>query len=230
MTRVVISQPTYLPWLGYFELIRRADVFVLLDNVQFSRRSWQCRNRLKGPNGEPFWLTVPVSHGDRDTELREIRISPNHDGWAESHLRSIHAALGRAPYFHALMGPVETLLRRPHARLVDLNGAGIAVLAGLLGISTPQVLASELGVSGQRSELLLRLCQRLGADVYYSPHGSSDYLDEDKHMFQDAGIRVEYQTWEHPVYPQRGGGFISHLSALDAVANVGPETARSFLG
>ncbi len=229
MTRVVISQPTYLPWLGYFELIRRADIFIVLDNVQFSRRSWQCRNRLKGPDGEPFWLTVPVSHGHRDTELREIRISPN-DDWAGSHLRSIHAALGRASYFHALIGPVDTLLRRPPARLVDLNVAGIAVLAGLLGLSTPLVFASELGVSGRRSELLLRLCQRVGADVYYSAHGASDYLEEDKHMFQDAGIQVEYQTWEHPVYPQRGGGFISHLSALDAVANVGPETARSFLG
>lgn len=217
----VITQPCYLPWMGYFEQIARADVFVFLDVVQFVPRSWHSRNRLKGHDGQPFWLSVPVVACPQATPLCNVQIAD--DGkWRQSHLRSIRMHLGKAPFFHEVFPRIEALLLAPHKRLVDLNIAVIRSFADLIGLAPTFLLASELGGSGRRTELLVDLCRRVGAEHYYTSAGSQMYMQADEHLFVEAGISWAYQDWTHPVYRQEGSGFVSHLSVVDALMNIGP--------
>ncbi len=227
----VITQPTYLPWLGYFEQIARADVFVFLDTVQFVKRSWHSRNRLKGSQGEPFWMTVPVMAHSQTARLLEIRISPGQSNWQRKHLRSIQMQLGAAPHFQAVFPFVEKWLGVGYGYLVDLNIAGIKMLSEVLGLAPQFVRASELISDGNKSRLLVSLCKSVGADHYYSAAGSKEYMEaeEEKRCFDEAGIQVTYQSWKHPSYPQQGNGFVSHLSVLDALMNIGPQATRALI-
>lgn len=226
---VVITQPTHLPWLGYFEQVARADVFVFLDTVQFVSRSWDCRNRLKGSDGQPFWLTVPVMAHSKTARFSEILISRDQLQWRRKHLRSIQVHLGSAPYFHSLFSRVEEWITGEYEYLVDLNIAGIKMFSELLNLSPHFVRASELNPEDHRTRMLVSLCKQVGANRYYSSAGSKAYIEEEKDLFADAGIEVFYQTWQHPIYMQRGAGFVSHLSVLDALMNIGAQATRSMI-
>lgn len=226
MSTAVITQPTYLPWLGYFEILSRADIFVVLDVVQFERRSWQSRNRLRNPNAGPFWLSVPTQHAEQASAIRTIDVSKEHD-WAQSHLRSIRVALGSAPYFTEAYGPVENVLSSPPSRLVDLNLTLIKSLCNTIGLQKEFVLASELSPIGTRSALLADICSRIGASRLLSASGSAAYLVDDLDKFTSTGVEVEFQDWTHPVYRQQGKDFISHLSIVDAIANIGAQATRA---
>ena len=223
----VIAQPTYLPWLGYFELIARADVVIFLDTVQFEKQSWQCRNRLKGSDGKPFWLTVPLMNHSLATPLREIRISPHQESWRKKHLRSIEVHLGAGPYFQQLFPSLQQWLNTEYDYLADLNIDGIKMFSELLALSPRFVRASALNPKGHKTELVVGLCRQVGADHYYSSAGSKAYLDE--RLFAEAGIRLTYQTWEHPLYAQRGKDFVSHLAVVDALMNIGPQSTRALI-
>jgi len=226
---VVIAQPAYLPWIGYFEQIAQADVFVILDNVQFERQSWQCRNRLKGPGGEPFWLSVPVAAQPLGTPLRDVRIARTRPGWRATHLKSIRASLGRAPFFHEVFPRLETWLSHDYETLAELNLDGMRLIAELLGLSPQWRHASQLPVCGAKGDLVLDICRYLGATRYYASTGSRGYLGPMITQFRDAGVEMVFQDWVHPVYAQRGEGFTSHLSVVDALINVGPATVRGFV-
>ncbi|WP_072016413.1 WbqC family protein [Neosynechococcus sphagnicola] len=226
---VVITQPTYMPWLGYFEQISRADVFIFLDTVQFVQRSWHSRNRLKGSNGQPFWLTVPVVSHAQKTPLLDIKISPHQSQWREKHLSTIQTYLGSTPYFAKIFPLVQSWLNTEHTYLVDLNISGIKLFSQFLGLSPQFMKASDLMPNGNRTQLLLNLCQQVGATSYYTSAGSSAYMAPEEHLFADAGIELKYQSWEHPVYSQWGSGFTSHLSALDVFANIGADVTRSYI-
>lgn len=229
MTTVVVNQPTYLPWLGYFELIARCDRFVVLDTVQLAR-SWQCRNRLKGPSGQPFFVTVPLKRQPLATLIRDALLLPDAD-WRERHLASVQSVLGRAPYFDELFPALERWYASTTSatHLAQVTVSGLRFFCELLGLRPSIVLASELGVGGRRADLLLALCQRLGARRYYSARGSSDYLEPEEERFRQAGIEVVYQTWAHPTYPQPWGPFVSHLSVVDALMNIGVAATRALI-
>jgi hypothetical protein len=226
VTTVGIQQPTYLPWLGYFEQIARADVFVILDTVQFEKRSWQNRNRLKTTAGEVFWLTVPVSDLPLETPIKDITVAQNNP-WRKKHLGSIRASLGAAPHFKTHFPAIEAWLNTETDRLAQVNVGGIKAMMEILGIKTRLVWASEMDLDGKRSDLVLAICKALGADAYYSAAGSSSYLNTQ--IFADAGISVAFQEWPHPTYSQDGGAFVSHLAAVDALMHVGADTVRSYL-
>lgn len=225
----VITQPTYLSWLGYFEQIARADVFVFLDCVQFERRSWQCRNRLKGSDGEPFWLSVPVAQQPRETLIRDIGISQEQPEWRAKHLRSIQLHLGKAPFFAELFPRVEQWLMAGHSSLADLNIAGIRMFCDMLGLRPQFFRASELQPIGAKAQLLADIAQKLDATHYYTAAGAREYMEAERRWFDDAGISVEFQSWVHPEYPQQGNGFVPYLAALDALMNVGPTAARAMI-
>ena len=222
----VISQPTYMPWLGYFQLVSKADVFVSLDCVQFVQRTWDSRNRLKGYDDQPFWLTVPVGSHRRETRGCDIRISPHRPKWAEKHLQSIRASLGSAPHFSEVFPEFELWLREPHEFLTDLNVSGIRRIAAQLGFYPEFVRATELDPTGKRVALLVDILQKVGATHYYANAGSRDYMEADRQLFCDAGISYQYQQWRHPEYPQRGGTFVSHLACPDPLCYLGWEGAR----
>ena len=225
----VITQPTYLPWLGYFEQIAKADVFVFLDTVQFLGRSWHSRNRLKGSDGQPFWLTIPVAAHPQTARLIDIRISADQRQWRTKHLRSIQTHLRSAPYFQHIFPKVEEWITGEYEYLVDLNVAGIRMASDLLELFPRFVRASELNPKGHRTSLLVSLCKQVGANRYYSSAGSKVYMEEENYLFAEAGIEVVYQDWQHPVYAQRGVDFVSHLSVVDALMNIGPQATLSLI-
>lgn len=221
MTVAAIMQPTYLPWLGYFAMLDRADIFVFLDDVQFERRSWQQRNRLKGPNG-PHYVTVPIrKKGRRDQLFRDAEIDHETDPMTK-HARAIKSDYGKSPHFSRYAGPLFDILGRRHALLGKLNIEIIDWLADSLGIECRKLHASELGCAGNKAELLATICDRIDADTYLSAVGSKDYI-EDSEAFSRRGIKVRYNDFDHPSYPQLHGPFVPHLSAIDLLFNVGPD-------
>lgn len=229
MTTAVITQPTYLPWLGYFEAMAHADVYVVLDTVQFQKRSWHSRNRLKGSDGEPFWLSVPVASAPQQTPLAEIRVAPP-EQWAAKHRRAIEVALGGTPHADAALATVLPTLDDPPERLVDLNRSIIEATAAALDLAPRWVLASDLGVGGSRSQLLVDLCAAVGADRYFSAAGSREYMTAEQDVWDRSGLVVEFQDWPHPTYPQKGPDpFVPYLAALDAIANIGPAAAADLV-
>lgn len=218
----VVLQPGYLPWLGFFEQVQRADEFVLLDDVQFDKHGWRNRNRIKGPDG-PQWLTVPVRLGGRNQPLiREVEVDPTQTRWAARHLHALQACYGPCPYFDWLYPDVEALLTRTWTHIVELDVALIRLLSDRLGLRTRWHRSSELAVAGGRCARLVDICRRVGCDHYYSGAAAREYLDGS--LFDRAGITVEFQDYLHPEYAQRWPPFVSHLSAVDLLLNCGPQS------
>jgi hypothetical protein len=223
---VTIHQPEHLPWLGFFDKIAAADVYVCLDTVQFRKNYFQNRNRILTPSG-PAWLTVPVQvKGHLSSTIAETRIAA--DGrWAKKYWRTVTQSYGRHPFFDDLAPAFGEVLSRSWSGLRDLNLALIGLFFEALGLRRKMILASDLGVTGQATSLLLDICCKLGAAVYLSGPMGESYLDET--AFQAAGIAVQYHRFDHPVYPQLGrDDFVDKLSAFDLLMNHGP-AGRSFL-
>jgi hypothetical protein len=219
--RVAISQPTYLPWIGYFDLIDDVDQFVVLDNVQFAKQSWQQRNRIKTAAGLQ-WLTVPVEfRGRLGQQIREVQI--READFVKDHLRAVELAYRRAPFFENYYPALTKCLQSVQAGslLLDLNLELLRWLLKTLGISTPLVLASQLPVTGKRTELLAAICRHLGAQVYLSPLGASDYLLNEMGTMSEAGIGVVFQNYVHPEYQQLFPPFVPYASILDLLFNEG---------
>jgi len=222
MTSVAIMQPTFLPWLGYLDLMDAVDEWVSLDDVQFSYRSWQHRNRIR-ERGGLGWLTVPVRGDQRRAPLPDVRIGEHADYPArlcarfdESYRAAPHRDLGRA-----VLDPLAE--SQAGDRLVDLNHALVERLRAAFEITTPVRLASALDCRGTRTAHLVEICRAVGATTYVTPPGSLDYLVADRGLFDDAGLAVEVQVYDHPTYPQCHSPFLSHASSVDLLSNVGSE-------
>lgn len=220
MRRAAIMQPTYLPWLGYFALIDIVDVFVFLDDVQFDRRSWQQRNRIKGPNGE-ILLTVPVHKAPRDAVIEDIEINFEQD-FPDNHIANLEHNYRPAPYFDDYVGEIIGILRNPMRRLADLNITLIKKLIELLGLDADFLRSAGARSDGTKDVYLARICQEVSADRYLSPPGARTYL-EGSDAFRSRDISIQFLDFDHPTYPQLYGSFLSHLSVVDLLFNVGPE-------
>lgn len=221
MTTVAITQPTYLPWLGYFQQMARADYFVFLDTVQFAHQTWQSRNRLRDIEGNVFWLTVPVASHHFGDPICDIRIAPQPRNWRRKHLNSVRTHLGGTPHLDSVMETLEAALGRYHEHLVDLNIDLIECARQKLGLQTKILRASELQATGTRAELLLAICKELGCNHYLANAGSRSYLQVEEQRFEQAGVTIDYQCWKHPEYSQRGEDFVVNLSWLDPVCHLG---------
>ncbi len=220
--KIAINQPTYLPWVGYFDLIDQVDLFVVLDNVQFVKQSWQQRNRIRAGNGLQ-WLTVPVVFRGRLGQLiKDVEIRDS--GFARDHIRAIELAYRRAPffvqYFPALRQRLEHLRE---GLLLDLNLGLISWVLEILKINTPPVRASSLSVGGKRTELLANICQAVGATEYLSPLGSAEYLLAEQDVLRSRGVKIEFQNYEHPQYRQVFEPFEPFASIIDLLFNYGEE-------
>jgi hypothetical protein len=218
---VSIMQPTYLPWLGYFDLIDQVDLFIFLDNVQFAKRSWQQRNQIKTPHGME-WLTVPaLVKGRFHQTIAEVSLCNTE--FAAKHLDSIRNSYIKCPFFQDYFKRLSEEVSRwaSVGRLVELNCGLIGHLCRELGISTPIIRASELHIHGRRSDLLARLCQAVNGDVYISALGSSAYLLNEIQEFSDCGVKIQFQHFKHPTYRQAFPPFIPQASIVDLVFNEG---------
>jgi hypothetical protein len=220
--KIAVCQPTYLPWLGYFDLIDQVDAFVLLDTVQFEKQSWQQRNRIKTPTGLQ-WLTVPVMfRGRLGQQILEVEIRD--PDFVRKHLRAVELNYRRAPFFETYFPELSQILQSCSSStfLVDLNIRIIRWLNSILGIRIQVLRSSQLNEKGRRSQLLVNICRALSADSYLSPLGSSTYLLDDLSLFSHADIKVAFQHYEHPQYRQLFPPFVSHASVLDLTFNEGP--------
>ena len=211
---IAIMQPTYLPWIGYFDLIDRVDCFVFLDSVQFNKRSWQQRNRIKGSKGV-LWLTVPVlSKGRREQKIAEVEIDLTRQFQAK-HLKTIMSCYSKTPFCQKYIDELSTILNKSHQWLVELNIELIQWFCRNLGISTQTARSSCLSVEGKKAELLANICEALGADCYLSA-----YIEENN-LFKQKKIYLDYHAYKHPKYTQPYGDFLPYLSTVDLLFNMG---------
>ena len=218
---VSINQPAYLPWLGYFHRIAVSDLHISLNDVEISHGSFANRNKVMTANG-PTWLTVPVlTKRGQSLTINEVAIATDKK-WRRKHWRTIEQSYAGAPHFQQHAGFWEEIFVREWELLEDLTEHTTAQQLQVLGIDTPISRSSEIGVEGIKSDLILNLCSEVEADIYLSGPLGRDYLDEG--MFEERGIRVLYQEYAHPTYPQASDEFVSHLAAIDALFNCGPRT------
>jgi WbqC-like protein family len=209
--KVAIHQPQYLPWLGYLAKWAAADLFVFLDTVQYEKNGWQNRNRIKTADGAR-WLTVPV-RVRLGTRIADVTIDAEQP-WPARHLRAIEGAYASAPYWPSLRDALGQLYAEPWERLAQTAVASAQVLARAVGMTTPTRLASSLCVvDDDPTARLVALCKAVGADTYLAGGHGARYMDSKR--FADAGIRVLYQAYTHPVYAQQHGDFVPFLSGLD---------------
>ena len=224
MKRVAILQSNYVPWKGYFDLIASVDQFVLYDDMQYTRRDWRNRNRIKTPQGLQ-WLTVPVQvKGRFQQSIRDTCI----DGqtWADSHWKALALNYRRAPALHAVAAWLEPLYRQPWTHLSVLNRALIDAVCRRLGNPTRLSNSWDFELHDERSERLASICTQAGATVYVSGPSARDYLDES--VFARRGIAVEwFEYGPYPEYPQLWGAFEHGVSILDLLFNCGDD-ARHF--
>lgn len=220
--RAVILQPSYIAWRGYFDLVRRADVFVFYDDVQYDKHSFRNRNRIKTAQGTQ-WLTVPVlARGNVENKLllKDIRCAPTAD-WARKHASAICQSYARAPHLDRYRDLIDALYRAPPERLCDLTIATTVTLARALGIEhTRFVRSSDLNIDGTKTGRLVSIVQGVGADRYLSGPSARAYLEEER--FAEAGIELEYMTYEYPEYQQLHPPFDGAVSVLDLMLMKGP--------
>jgi hypothetical protein len=224
-----IHQPQYLPWLGYFDKMDRADVFVLLDDVQFKKNEWQNRNRIRDAQGWQ-WITVPVLH-DHGQLIRDVKLNPSVD-WRAQHIRAIELNYKKAPFFPMYWPRLKPLYLQEWATLGALNIALIKILAEILGITTPVKISSDLSVSSTRTQRLVDICRSVGCDCYLAGSGGADYMDFD--LIKASGLNLDVQAYTHPVYPQvyarTPEEFFPYMSTLDLVMNNGERSLQILRG
>jgi hypothetical protein len=226
MKFISIHQPAYLPWLGYFHRIILSDVFIFLDTVQFEKNSFTNRNKIL-VSGGPIWLTVPIKmKGHTSKVLHEMEISAD-ERWKNKHLRSIELAYSKTSYFNRFFPDIERYILSAGSSFCDFVYSMTAYFLNVMGIDIHMVRSSSLPIRGVKSELVKNIGVYLNADIYISGALGRDYLDLES--FARENIKVIYQDYRHPVYPQRLGGFKAGMSILDLLMNRGEKEARSII-
>jgi hypothetical protein len=222
---VAIHQPHYVPWLGYLDRMARADLFIVLDHVQFERRNYQNRTMIRC-EGESKWLTVPVVQLSQKERIVDKKVDNSEAGsraWGPTHFKTLRYAYRKAPFFEMYAPRLREILEARWDKLVDLDLAMLDFLRDVFEIRTPIRRSSEMRAEGARSDLLLNLCREIGPKATFlgGLGGSRGYLD--LAAFEAAGIGVQWQQFQHPTYPQCGSGaFTPGLMSLDFLFNCGP--------
>lgn len=221
VSRLVVLQPSFLPWLGHLDQYDWADTYVLYDDTQYDKHGWRNRNRILAPQGVT-WLTVPVRTKGLEKPLNtEVEID-NRGPWRKKMVSTLRQSYGKTAYFGTLFPPLEAILMGQQERLIDLNLETFAWLVQALGMPWKLVRSSELGVEGRKTERLVALCQKFQATEYLTGDAARDYLEEEK--FSAIGVAVRWHNYQHPVYEQGGGEFVPYLSVVDLLFRHGPRS------
>ena len=219
MSSIAVLQPSYLPWIGYFEQIDRVDHFIFYDDVQYTKNDWRNRNRIKHAGGI-MWLSVPV----RDPfakAINEVEID-NTQPWRRKHLNALSSNYRQCPFFEEVYPLVEQAFIQNHDKLSALNVDIITNIMEYLQITTSFHLASQLNVGGDKNSRLINFCRHFDAKSYYSGAAAREYLACE--AFEEAGIDVVFQSFEHRPYSQQFGDFVPFLSIIDLLFNHGRES------
>ncbi|MGA3206904.1 MAG: WbqC family protein [Syntrophales bacterium] len=223
---VSVHQPQYLPWLGYFDKIDKADVFVLLDNVQFKKNEVQNRNKIKTAAGGQ-WLTVPVMYHFPQL-INEVEIN-NRERWQNKQQQALISNYKKAPHWNALEPFFTDLFQSQWQTISQLNIYVVKKLVEILGIKTPLHIASEMGKFPEDpDERLIAITKYFGTDTYLAGSGGRNYMDMDR--YDRNSIKVLFQDYRHPVYEQLFGDFLPYMSVIDLIFNHGDESLRILRG
>jgi hypothetical protein len=227
----VILQPSYIPWRGYFDQIRKADLFIFYDDVQYDKRGWRNRNRIKTLRG-PQWLSIPVYNKGAQVEhipINEIKICWD-DAWNQSHWKSIDFAYKKAPHFSEYAEKIEAMYSTHPEYLADFTIDTTIQLARMLGISHTQFKrSSEIpGITGAKTERLVQILKAVGATHYISGPSAQDYIDNVQ--FEEAGITLEYMAYHYPEYPQLYPPYDPQVTVLDLMFMTGDKALTYFEG
>ena len=221
---IAIVQSNYIPWKGYFDLIRKVDAFVLYDDVQYTRRDWRNRNKIKTPQGLQ-WLTIPVQVKGKYTQaIKDTRVDGHH--WMASHWNALCYNYAKAAYFNEYRSRLEPLYLECREELLSrVNLRFILAICELLGIKTPITWSMDYPAAEGQSERLLAICLAAGAECYLSGPAARNYLNEG--LFRAAGVEVEWMDYsDYPEYRQLHGAFEHGVTVLDLILNEGPEAVR----
>ena len=225
--KVAIHQPEFLPWLGFFDKMARVDTYVIFDHVQFKKRYYENRNKLKFQ--EDFtWVTLPVkSKGKQKQKILDVEISDELN-WQRKIFAKINHCASNTPYGKKVIQELQPLIvEKQYHNLIDFNLSMIKWFRNKFNINTNMLLSSELDVNNfTSSNLVLEVCKKLHAKTYLCGDSGKEYLELQK--FKQNHVDIEWQNFVHPVYSQPGKKFISHLSSLDFIFNYGPQTREAF--
>jgi len=223
---VVILQPSYIPWRGYFDLIRRADLFIFYDDVQYDKHGWRNRNQIKTAVGKQ-WLTIPV-HSKGATEgvpIRDVRIDWTKP-WAQNHLKALTFAYARAPYFGAYTMWLNSVFSRRDELLADFTTWLTIEIAREIGLAHTQFMrSSEIpGIDGQKTDRLIQILKQVGARHYISGPSAREYIEHKK--FDEAGITLEYMQYNYPEYLQLHPPFDPFVTIFDLMFMTGKDALK----
>ena len=228
---VVIHQPDFMPYLGYFDRLLHADTLVVLETVQYvngTSKSWMSRDKIKTDRGEQ-WFNVCVKKAPRDTAIKDIELVDDGGKWKKNNLGLFHQHYRKAPYYKEILPYLEKLYARDDKLFWIFSFASIQMLMDLFDVHPEVIFASDLDAQGKNNELVVDIVQKVGAKRYLSGAGAEDYFDPA--VYEKAGIEVIWQDFKHPEYPQQYPelGFIPYLSSLDLLFNCGIEQSRKIL-
>ncbi|MFH2034132.1 MAG: WbqC family protein [Candidatus Margulisiibacteriota bacterium] len=219
-------QPEYLPYTGFFHKMMLADEFVIVDHVQYHKKSWQNRNRIRSRDGEVL-LTVPVlSKGSFDQPINEVKIN-NQEKWRRKHWQTIMLNYKKAPFFDEHATFFEGLYGREWENLAEFNETIIRYIAGQLGIDKKLSKSSEFNASGSKTELLIDMCKKRGYKSYLSGSGGRGYVDQNR--FKEEHLVSLYTDFLHPEYPQQAEPFLPNLSVIDMLFNCGAQKSAEMI-
>ena len=222
---VVIHQPDFLPYLGFFHRLIQCDYFVILDHVQFNKRGWHHRDKIKGPQGEK-WISVPIKKINTLQRINEVFIDNSSD-WKKRHLNMLKAYYGKAVHFNEVFQGIEDIYKENHEQMSDFNVALIKLLMDAFGIKMEFCMSSTLEVETAKDQMNIDIVKKVGGIRYLSGTGALAYTNPE--LFEKEHIELVWQDFTHPVYPQLHGPFIPFLSSIDLLFNCGIEKSREIL-
>lgn len=229
MGKAVILQPAYLPWLGFFKQMYICDIFVYLDNVQYTKNDWRNRNRIKTKSGIQ-WLSVPVSF-KFGQKINEVRINNSYP-WHKKHFQALKTWYGKSSFFNIYSEELEQILYKKRTYLIELDIELTQWLIEKIGLNSKIVLSSDLSIDSKDRQLrLIEMCKALNCDFFYEGKSGKNYIDEK--LFESHGITVKFQDFHHPYYNQlwlKEQGFITHLSIIDLLLNHGSDSLAILTG
>jgi len=220
MRKIAIIQVNYLPWRGFFDIVHQVDVFVFLDDAQYTVRDWRNRNRIKTKQGESIWLTVPTI-GGRNQLIKDVRIDTS-QAWIRKHLTAIRHSYAGTPYFDQYFELLSGVYEQDFAFLAELDIALTRTLSRCLGIETEFVTSSTIDSEGKKDEKLIQIVKKLDGDYYLSGPAAKTYIRDQ--LWEDAGIEIVYMDYSgYPVYTQISEPFEPAVSVIDLLFMVGVE-------
>ena len=216
-----IHQPNFLPYGGFFKKVMLSDIFVILDNAQFSKSDFHNRNRIKSNNGA-LWITIPVKTSGKLAQLITETEMIDNIPWRKKHLKSFEQYYRKAPFFNTVFPLIEEVYNFDTANLAEFNINIITKFSEYLKIGTELRTASTLTAAGHSTERLVNICKELSGGKYLYGEGGKNYMDLS--LFEEAGIEPELCAFHPDPYPQRGDGFEPNLSIVDIMFNLGEGT------